>query len=83
MLFNLRQAATRLGVHENTARNWESKGILRAIHLPTSRYRRFEIGEIERMQREMREQLAPADEGNVIELISLVAAEIVLGDLDA
>ena len=35
-LVNVREAAARLGVHENTIRNWEAKGILRAIHLPGS-----------------------------------------------
>ena len=52
-LLNVREAAACLGVHENTIRNWEARGILRAIHLPVSGYRRFETSEIERMSREM------------------------------
>ena len=30
-----------LGVHENTIRNWEARGLFRAVHLPGSGYRRF------------------------------------------
>lgn len=40
---------------------------MRAIHLPVSNYRRFEVSEIERMAREMRSHLPPANEGPVIE----------------
>jgi uncharacterized protein YjcR len=79
---NVREAAARLGVHENTIRNWESKGILRAIHLPVSQYRRFEASEIERMAREMRSHLAPADEGHIVEPRAPIKGEIVYGDLD-
>jgi DNA-binding transcriptional MerR regulator len=79
---NVRETALRLGVHENTIRNWESKGILRAIHLPGSHYRRFETVEIERMQREMRSHFAPADEGYIVEPSSPIKGEIVFGDLD-
>lgn len=80
-LINVREAAARLGVHENTIRSWEQKGILRAIHLPVSNYRRFEVSEIERMAREMRSHLAPADEGHVIEPSRPVKGDIVYGDL--
>lgn len=81
-LVNVREAAARLGVHENTIRNWEAKGILRAIHLPGSNYRRFELREIERMAREMRSHLAPADEGYVIEPSRPIRGDIVHGDLE-
>jgi DNA-binding transcriptional MerR regulator len=81
-LVNVREAAARLGVHENTVRNWESRGILRAIHLPVSHYRRFELSEIERMAHEMRAHLAPADEGYAIEPSASAKREIVHGDLD-
>ena len=37
---NVRDTARVLGVHENTIRNWESRGLLRAIHLPGSGFRR-------------------------------------------
>ncbi len=59
---NVRQAASHLGVHENTIRNWEEKGILHGIRLPGSGFRRFPREEIERMRREMFESYAPAVE---------------------
>ena len=81
-LINVREAAARLGVHENTIRNWEAKGILRAIHLPGSNYRRFESSEIERLSQEMRSHLAPADEAYVIEPSHPIKGDIVYGDLE-
>jgi len=59
---NVRQAAKELGVHENTIRNWEDKRVLHGIRLPGSGFRRFPREEIERMQREMLSQYAPATE---------------------
>lgn len=56
---NVRRAAHELGVHENTIRNWEEKGILHGIRLPGSGFRRFPKEEIERMRREMFEGYAP------------------------
>lgn len=56
---NVRRAARELGVHENTIRNWEEKGILHGIRLPGSGFRRFPKEEIERMRREMFESYAP------------------------
>jgi DNA-binding transcriptional MerR regulator len=56
---NVRETARILGVHENTVRNWESRGIIVAIHLPGSGFRRFPPDEVERMRREMW-ALAPA-----------------------
>jgi excisionase family DNA binding protein len=65
-LLNVRETAARLGVHENTIRNWEQKGLLRALKLPGSGYRRFDAAEVERLHDEMISALAPADEGPVI-----------------
>lgn len=59
---NVRQAASELGVHENTIRNWEAQGLLHGIRLPGSGFRRFPKEEIERMRREMFETYAPATE---------------------
>lgn len=59
---NVRQAANELGVHENTIRNWEDRGLLHGIRLPGSGFRRFPKEEIERMRREMFESYAPAVE---------------------
>lgn len=56
---NVRQAAAELGVHENTIRNWEGRGILRGIRLPGSNFRRFPREEIARMREEMLGQYAP------------------------
>lgn len=60
-LMNVRQTAAELGVHENTVRNWEEKGLLRGIRLPGSNFRRFPREEIARMRKEMFEQYAPAE----------------------
>jgi excisionase family DNA binding protein len=59
---NVRQAASELGVHENTIRNWEDRGLLHGIRLPGSGFRRFPREEIERMRREMFATYAPAVE---------------------
>jgi excisionase family DNA binding protein len=61
-VLNVRQAADLLGVHENTVRNWNKRGLLRGYKLPGSRYRRFPREEVERMRREMLEQYAPMTE---------------------
>jgi excisionase family DNA binding protein len=58
-LLNVRDAAALLGVHENTVRNWEQKGLLRAARLPSG-FRRFERDEVERLRAEI---YAPAVEG--------------------
>ena len=60
-----REAARLYGVHENTVRNWEARGLLRAVHLPGSGFRRFAPQDVERLRAEMFEQLAPATEGPV------------------
>ncbi len=65
-LLNVRDTARALGVHENTIRNWESRGVLRAVHLPGSGFRRFAAQDVERLRAEMFEQLAPATEGPVV-----------------
>jgi hypothetical protein len=61
-LIGVRAAAARLGVHENTVRNYEAKGLLNAVKLPVSGYRRFSRAEVERMRAEMWSQFAPATE---------------------
>lgn len=64
---NVRETARALGVHENTIRNWEERGVLRAVRLPGSGYRRFDLSEVERLRSEMvNEQLAPAVEGPIV-----------------
>lgn len=62
-LITVREAARRLGVHENTIRNWEERGVLRAARLPGSGYRRFSAADIARMREEMLSQFgAPETE---------------------
>lgn len=48
----LRQAAERLGVHENTIRNWIDRGVVHGVRLPTGT-RRLPTAELERLEREM------------------------------
>jgi excisionase family DNA binding protein len=80
---NVRETARRLGVHENTVRNWEKRGLLRAIRLPGSGYRRFRFEDVERLRQEMLTQLAPADTGPVVEPRRPVRGRIVHGDDDS
>ena len=49
----LKRAAQKLGVHEQTLRSWERRGLIRLVRLPGSGYRRVPIGEVERLQEEM------------------------------
>ena len=58
-VINVRDAAKKLGVHENTVRNLEKRGKLKAIRLPGSGFRRFRKEDIERMRLEMWSQFAP------------------------
>ena len=55
-----REAAKRLGVHENTIRNWRKQGIITgALRLPSGIHR-YSREEIDRMRREMFQSFAPA-----------------------
>jgi len=65
-LFNVRETARRLGVYENTVRNWADRGILRAIRLPGSGYRRFAAEDVDRIAREMRAAAAPVEEARAV-----------------
>lgn len=53
----VRAAAESLGVHENTIRRWEAQGIIPAIRLPGSNFRRFRPEDVERLGREMTRRL--------------------------
>lgn len=79
-LLNVRETARMLGVHENTIRNWEERGILRAVHLPGSGYRRFAAQDVERLRAEMFEQLAPAIEGPVVNSGRKRSGRLAFGD---
>jgi excisionase family DNA binding protein len=45
-------AADRLGVHENTVRNWMDQGLLDGYRTPTGR-RKLRLESVERLEREM------------------------------
>ena len=79
-LLNVRDTARALGVHENTIRNWEERGILRAVRLPGCGYRRFSVQDVERLRNEMFEQLAPAIEGPVVNPGRKRTGRLVFGD---
>ncbi len=51
-LLNVRETARRLGVHENTVRNWAKSGVLRSARVPGSRFHRFYAEDVERLLRE-------------------------------
>jgi excisionase family DNA binding protein len=79
-LLNVRDTARMLGVHENTVRNWEERGILRAVRLPGSGYRRFSAQDVERLRAEMLEQLAPAAKGSVTHPGRMRSGRLVFAD---
>jgi DNA-binding transcriptional MerR regulator len=49
----LKRAAERLGVHQQTLRSWDKRGLMRMIRLPRSHYRRVPVAEVERLQAAM------------------------------
>jgi len=60
-LMKVREVARTLGVHENTVRRWEERGLLRAVRLPSG-VRRFRREDVEAMRAEMFSGLAPLRE---------------------
>lgn len=48
----IREAAERLGVHENTIRNWADRLVIRSHRLPSG-VRRVPRSEVERLEREV------------------------------
>ena len=48
----VRETARRLGVHENTVRNWARDGILPTAKLPGSRFHRFDERDVERLHQQ-------------------------------
>lgn len=54
----VREVARMLGVHENTVRRWEGRGLLRAVRLPSG-VRRFRQEDVEAMRAEMFSGFAP------------------------
>jgi MerR family transcriptional regulator, copper efflux regulator len=58
----LKEAAEQLGVHPNTLRNWERRGVIRLDRLPGSRYRRVPVYEVQRVERELTQPAPPVGE---------------------
>lgn len=48
----IRAAARRLGVHENTVRNWIDRGVIQAARLPSG-IRRIALKDVERLEAEI------------------------------
>lgn len=57
-LMQVREAARELGVHENTLRRWEERGLLKAVRLPSG-VRRFRREDIEGLRDQMFSGFAP------------------------
>lgn len=51
-LLTVRASARGLGVHENTIRRWEEKGLIRAVRLPSG-VRRFRSEDVLALRRQM------------------------------
>lgn len=79
-LLNVRDTARMLGVHENTVRNWEARGILSAVQLPGSGFRRFVAADVARLHAEMFAQLAPPTTGPIVKPSRPRAGRLVFGD---
>lgn len=60
-LMQVRQTARALGVHENTVRRWEERGLLQAVRLPSG-VRRFRAEDVEAMRVQMFSGFAPLRE---------------------
>jgi excisionase family DNA binding protein len=59
-LMQVRQAAQALGVHENTIRRWEERGLLHAVRLPSG-VRRFRPEDVEKVREQMFSGFAPLE----------------------
>ncbi len=88
----LKQAAKQLGVHEQTLRSWERKGLIHLARLPQSGYRRVPVAEVQRLQTAMHTPTStnvrlepPQREVAAIEKATALAAQVraELADLDA
>ena len=57
-LMQVRQVARTLGVHENTVRRWEERGLLHAVRLPSG-VRRFRLDIVGAVRKQMFSGFAP------------------------
>lgn len=53
-LLSVRATADLLGVHENTVLNWEERGLLQAVRLPGSGFRRFPADQLQALVEQLR-----------------------------
>lgn len=79
-LMTVRHAAGRLGVHENTVRNWIQRGLLPAHQLPGSGYNRVPQTEVERLRRQFLSTLASTGSSPDTQLPPETVVDIVPGD---
>jgi Helix-turn-helix domain len=59
---SVRETAHRLGVHENTVRNWVDRGILESARKPGARFHRFAAAEVERVRQARSSAVTTAQE---------------------
>jgi len=57
---NVRQTAQRLGVHENTVRNWARDGLLPDARVPGSKFLRFRVADVERLLAQRGARVVPS-----------------------
>jgi len=70
-LMQVRQTARALGVHENTVRRWEERGLLRAVKLPSG-VRRFRAEDVAAMRKQMFSGFAPLREDDDVVAVKRV-----------
>src|SRR4051794_33115495 len=70
-LMQVRQVAQTLGVHENTIRRWEERGLLKAVRLPSG-VRRFRPEDVEAMREQMFSGFAPLREDDDVVAVKRV-----------
>jgi excisionase family DNA binding protein len=68
-LMQVRQVAQTLGVHENTIRRWEERGLLQAVRLPSG-VRRYRPEDVEAMRAQMFSGFAPLREDDDVAHVS-------------
>lgn len=52
-LLRVTETADVLGVHPNTVRNWIEQGVIKAVYLPGSNYRRLPAKDVEALRTQM------------------------------
>lgn len=68
-LLQVRQVARGLGVHENTVRRWEERGLIHAVRLPSG-VRRFRAEDVAALRAQMFSGFPAGDDGEELPVIS-------------